>query len=140
MTRVDFFVLRRGGDDPYLTSCRLAAKASAQSKRVYLHVASEADAVHLDELLWTFKDISFVPHKLATDASLPDAQVLIGCEEPPAESFEVLVNLAREIPPFFSRFERVIELVAHAEPDRTEARKRYRFYRDRGYPLETHEL
>jgi DNA polymerase-3 subunit chi len=52
----------------------------------------------------------------------------------------VLISLQEDVPPCFSRFERMVELVTSDEADRRRARERYRFYRDRGYPLEKHEV
>ena len=51
-----------------------------------------------------------------------------------------MINLSEEIPAFFSRFTRVAELVDQAPTSRNLARERYRFYRDRGYSLDSHEL
>ncbi len=50
------------------------------------------------------------------------------------------VNLASEPPSYFSRFERLIEVVTGDEDDRASGRARWRFYRDRGYPIQTHDL
>jgi DNA polymerase-3 subunit chi len=52
----------------------------------------------------------------------------------------VLVNLSAEPPPFFSRFERLAEIVGKEETDVTAGRERFRFYRERGYELRTHNL
>jgi hypothetical protein len=45
----------------------------------------------------------------------------------------VLVNLGGDLPPGFSRFDRLIEIVGTDETDRIPARERFKFYRDRGY-------
>ena len=66
--------------------------------------------------------------------------MVIGTDNPPDMPTDVLINLKRDVPGFFSRFERVIEIVAGPEVQRNLARERFKFYRDRGYPLETHEL
>jgi DNA polymerase-3 subunit chi len=44
------------------------------------------------------------------------------------------------LPPYFSRYARLIELVSTAEADRHAARERWRFYRERGYEIHTHEV
>ena len=51
-----------------------------------------------------------------------------------------VVNLSDEIPDFFSRFQRVAELVAGSDNEKSLARDRWRFYRDRGYAVTKHEL
>jgi DNA polymerase III subunit chi len=53
---------------------------------------------------------------------------------------DVLLNLRAEWPPFFSRFQRLIEIVSRDEEDRAQARDRFRHYRDRGYEIRTHDL
>jgi DNA polymerase-3 subunit chi len=53
---------------------------------------------------------------------------------------EVLLNLRPEWPPFFSRFQRLIEIVSLDERDRVDARERFRFYRERGSEIRTHDL
>ena len=49
-----------------------------------------------------------------------------------------LINLASGIPTFFGRFPRVAEVIVEA--NRAAGRERYRFYRDRGFPLFDHRL
>jgi DNA polymerase-3 subunit chi len=90
-------------------------------------------------LLWTFSDGSFVPHEIAGghDADCP---IVISHDHEPIEASQVLVNLAPEVPPFFSRFERVAEIVSGSAETRAQGRERYKFYRDRGYELRHHEI
>ena len=139
MTEIDFYVL---GDPAAgtreLVACRLAAKAFSQGHRVLLHAADAAQAQALDDLLWTFRDDAFLPH--ATLAADPDAPVLIGWGEEPATLPYLLVNLAATVPAFFSRFERVAEIISDEPAVRDAGRERFRFYRDRGYSLRTHKL
>ena len=51
----------------------------------------------------------------------------------------MLLNLHAEPPPFFSRFERLAELVAADERNVAAGRARFRFYRERGYELRQHD-
>lgn len=140
MTRVDFYILGKAGGDRRRTACRLADKAYRSGHRVYLHAASEAEAHALDELLWTFQAGSFVPHaRYPADPALP-VPVLIGHSGEPEVEPDVLINLTDELPRFFARFERVLEIVEADEAARHRARERFRFYRERGYPLASHEI
>ncbi|WP_123401893.1 DNA polymerase III subunit chi [Inmirania thermothiophila] len=139
MTRIDFYVLEEPGTEPRRRlACRLAEKAFAQGHAVFLHAADEAEAAALDELLWTFRAGSFVPHARPGDPLAATVRVLIDAGAPPADMSDVLVNLHPDVPPFFSRFGRLAEIVT---PDtRAAARARYRHYQQRGYPLHTHRL
>jgi DNA polymerase-3 subunit chi len=148
MTRVDFYVLEDTADQARERfACRLVEKAWRLQHKIYLHAASAQDAQRVDQLLWTFRDGSFVPHALDTggldgelDGTLAAATpVRIGSGADPAFDADLLVNLDREVPLFFSRFERVAEIVA-GEDDKAAARERFRFYRDRGYTLEYHQI
>jgi DNA polymerase-3 subunit chi len=53
---------------------------------------------------------------------------------------EVLLNLRAGQPQFFGRYQRLIEIVGLDDDDRARARERFRFYRDRGYEIRTHDL
>ncbi len=137
MTKVSFYVLPEGQDKLHF-ACRLTEKAFKLGQKVFLFSAEPDVCTAADELLWTFRQGSFVPHRLWNGGE-PDGitPVLIGSREPPA-GFEWLVNLADDVPPFFGQFERMAEIVD--SPGRESARRRYKFYQDRGYPLETHKI
>ena len=139
MTQVDFYVLPdTAARSRQLFCCRLAEKAFALGHRVFVHAASEGAARELDELMWTFRDRSFLPHCLA--GADETAAVHIGAGGEPAAGFHLLINLGPEVPGFFSRFERVAEVVDGDDEQKRLGRERFRFYKDRGYPLETHKL
>ncbi|HKK02764.1 MAG TPA: DNA polymerase III subunit chi [Gammaproteobacteria bacterium] len=145
MTRVDFYVLDDGAEQARERfACRLAEKAWRLKHSIYLHARSLPDAQRLDTLLWTFSDRSFLPHVLATPELAPEmaaaTPIRVGTGEEPAFDAELLVNLDSVVPLFFSRFERVAEIVGGDDEDRAAARERFRFYRDRGYALETHKI
>ena len=53
---------------------------------------------------------------------------------------EVLLNLDAGNPSFFSRFCRLIEVAGTTPEEMQAARKRYRFYQDRGYEIRHHRL
>ncbi len=141
MTRVDFYILEdTAADARQQFACRLAEKAWQQGHRVYIHTGDPTLSGHMDELLWTFRQGSFVPHGLDDDPAADEAEIHIGHSEEPRHHDEVLINLGREIPLFFSRFKRVAEVVDADEENRRAGRERFRFYRDRGYPLESHSI
>ena len=142
MTRVDFYIL---SDDTLQAcprcACRLAEKAYLRGLRVYVHTDSPAQTALVDELLWSFRAGSFVPHEaLPRENGAEPPPVLVGHQEAPDSHGDVLINLSPDVPAFFSRFTRVAELV-DAEPERRrQGRERYRFYRERGYELTSHEI
>jgi DNA polymerase III subunit chi len=143
--RIDFYIL--SDDSPNaraLLSCRLAEKAWKKGHTVYLHAGTRDQAGELDDLLWTFRDGSFVPHARADARNEPVPPVLIGSGDPPpaigAGDAGVLINLDREVPDFYARFGRIAEIVAPDAGDRAAGRARFRFYRDQGFEPHTHNL
>lgn len=137
MTQIDFYT---HAADKYQTACVLCAKALAQGLRVLIYPADAATADKLDDLLWRAPPTGFLPHCRAGHALAMVTPIII---DPAPASFahhEVLLNLHPEWPPFFSRFQRLVEIVGTEEDDRQAARQRFRFYRDRGYEIRSHDL
>jgi DNA polymerase-3 subunit chi len=144
VTQVDFYILDSDSDDARLRlACKIVDKATQLDHHVFIHATSDEEARAVDELLWTFSQGSFIPHRVvrAELAEAPLEPVLIGVNHPPAPGrWDVLINLAAEVPEFFSRYERVVEVVDANTTRREQSRARYRFYRDRGYKLDTHQV
>ncbi|MDX9875540.1 MAG: DNA polymerase III subunit chi [Spongiibacteraceae bacterium] len=140
MTEVSFYVLASGGaEERALFACRLTEKAYALGNRVHIHLRTEAEAAHFDELLWSFRPSSFIPHARIEAAS--PAPVTIGtASAPPPPAGDLLINLGGEVPSCFSSFLKVAEVVSTDPEVQRMTRDHYRFYRDHGYPLQTHRL
>ncbi|QJD60415.1 DNA polymerase III subunit chi [Pseudomonas sp. gcc21] len=139
MTRIDFYLLSSDQPSARLEyACRLAHKAWGKGHKVYLHCASEEQAGELDALLWSFRADSFVPHGLHSD--YPDEPVVCGYSEDPSPHHDLLINVTDATPPFFSRFSRLAEIIVEDDSVRVPARDRFRFYRERGYPLNSHPI
>ena len=137
MTRIDFYQID-GEEAPLAFACRLIDKIYRQGYSIHVHTSDQDQASMLDDLLWTFRPDRFIPHGLASAEA--DSPVTIGHQHEPENQEQVLVNLSGLVPEFFSRFERVAEVVPLDEGSRQAARENYRFYKDRGYPLHYHKM
>ena len=141
MTRIDFYIVNSDQKSARtLLACRLAEKAYSLKNQIYIYTADELQARELDDLLWTYRAGSFVPHQKLREHDDQHCPVLIGHTEAPEGLNQVLINMDNAVPLFFSRFERVVEIVHQDESHRQQARERFKFYRDRGYDLHTHNL
>ena len=145
MTRIDFYVLPdTRAEGRMILACKIAEKAYTREHKIFVNSASAAEAKRLDELMWTFRDGSFLPHMVVdtkTDvetAKRHPIHIAHGAE--PGRECDLLINLAHDVPTYFSRFERVAEVVNSNADCRQSGRERFRFYRDRGYDLKTHKL
>jgi DNA polymerase-3 subunit chi len=140
MPKVDFYLHEKPDFNAVmLTVCKLCEKAYGQQKTVLIYVRDQKDAETLDKLLWTYNDVSFLPH-----AILPQkACISIGFHDQKSEEVEkhdILLNLTLKVPDFFKHFERIIEVVSGEPTERQAARERYRLYRDNQCELNSHQL
>ena len=142
MARVDFYILAQPDERArHLLACKLAEKAWRLDNSVYIHASDRAAAERLDEMLWTFRDGSFVPHGLADSRDGTETSpIVIGFGAAGAGERDLLINLCDEIPACIEGFPRVAELVTSDENCRTLSRQRYAAYRDQGHELNTHNL
>lgn len=140
MTRIDFYLLQDSAAERLRFACRLAEKAYRTGSRVYIQTASRDQAAQLDELLWTFRAGSFVPHTLAGTAGAAAAPVVIGAQDAPGAAAELLVNLAPAVPQTFRDYQRVAEIIDQNDDNKKAGRERFRFYKDNGCEPETHTI
>ena len=141
MTEVDFYILKDKAPQAGMQfACRLAEKIFKDGHQVYINTTSGQQLKQLDDLLWTFRQGSFLPHAVCTSNEQEATPILLGHAIEPDGPSDVLVNLAEDIPAFFSRFSRVTELVSGDDTQREMARTRYKFYKDRGYTVRSHQL
>ena len=136
MTSIDFYF---NAEDRLQVACRLAAKAVSQKKRMLVYAPEPDLAGRIDRMLWTWPATGFVPHCLAHDALAAQTPVLIAADQASADC-EVILNLSSVCPPHFERFGRLLELVGADEDEKKAGRERFKFYRDRGYQIASHDL
>jgi len=137
MTQVDFYT---HVEDKLLFACQLTRKVYGQKRPLVIYAADFAVASKIDNLLWSSPSVGFIPHCPAEHRLAAQTPVLIAREQHEFPHHDVLVNLHDQWPPFFSRFERLVEIVSTDEADQAGARERFRFYRDRGYEIRTHAI
>jgi DNA polymerase-3 subunit chi len=132
MTKVDFYT---GSTDKLRTACQLSHKAMQNGVRVVLSAPDAATTDTLDKLLWQFPATAFIPHCRSDAAEAGQMPVVLNNSSEKFSHHDLLISLHDECVPFFSRFERVIEIVSHDAEDSRLGRERFKFYRDRGYEL-----
>jgi DNA polymerase-3 subunit chi len=141
MPRIDFYILEDALPSARLSlTCRLIEKAYKNKHRIYVHTDSEAEAHHLDELLWTYRDDSFLPHNLYGDGPEPAPPIQIGFNVTPEKHRDILINLSQTIPDFYPQFARLLEVINTAPDVQATGREHYRHYRQQGHEINTHKL
>ena len=139
MTQIDFHV---NAPDKLAYACRLARKVYGSGASAVFHASDEDALDRFDRLLWTFSAADFIPHCRVrnTLASVTPIHLAGASDAEACTHHGLIVNLDRGQPAFFSRFERMIEVVEADGLDLEAGRRRWKFYKDRGYPLARHDL
>jgi len=139
VTRIDFYQVDGAA---LLFACRLIDKVYHTGQQIHVHTTNADQSSELDALIWSFRDNRFIPHACYDLEGKVDESVAVQISHghEPKLHREVLINLSGQVPDFFSRFERVAEVVPLDENSRSAARNNYQFYRDRGYPLAYHDM
>ena len=132
MTKIDFYT---GSEDKLRTACQLSHKAMQSGVRVALSTPDAATADALDKLLWQFPSTAFIPHCRSDAEEAAQCPVVLNSGNDRFPHYDLLISLHDECASFFSRFERVIEIVGQDAEDSRLGRERFKFYRDRGYEL-----
>ena len=149
MTRVDFYVLKTRGRDTFgRTACRLAERAWKAKYQVLVRTDSLQSAQWFDELLWTFRQDSFVPHAIAREEVETSSDkvgtdwepVMISSTSSDPITADVLINLNHHAPLDHAQYARVVEIVTGDEEAKKQGRARFRYYREQGCEVHTHNL
>jgi DNA polymerase-3 subunit chi len=139
--RIDFYILKNGDKNsllPFL--CKLIEKALNKEETLYIHTQDKQQAEVIDDLLWTFNDISFIPHAIVNNIIDEVPPVLIGYGEIPAVEHTILINLNADIPSDLSAFQRVIEIVTQDAEQKNQSRLHYKTYQAQDLEITSHEI
>ena len=137
--RIDFYVVRDGSADAHFRcACRIVEKAYEQGMRAHIYTQDEADTQRMDDLLWTFRDGSFIPHERQSQEQVL-CPITLNHAWCPQQS-ELLINLTAAVPELYKNFERIAEIVGASATQIQNGRQRFRFYKEQGLEPQYHEV
>lgn len=140
MTQIDFYILPDTTREARLDfACKLVETIYRKGFRLHVHTTDEEEARTFDERLWVFRADSYVPHAIS-DSGDTTSPVTIGWNEAPTPGIEAMLNLHPEIPEWFSRFERVAEIINQHQDVLVAKRDCWQTYKRRGYPVRAHNI
>ncbi len=137
MTKIFFY---HNAPDRLAAAVSLIGRVARQKKPILVYAPDEAFASALDRQLWINPPTGFIPHVRENSALSAETPVVIASNTENTTQNERLLNLSAEVPPGFSRFTSVIELIDQDETTRQAGRMRVRFYKDRGYEVQFFDL
>jgi DNA polymerase III subunit chi len=139
---INFYVLpTESTQERYLFACKLIEKAYRSGVFAYVLTDSLEQSQLIDDLLWTFRAGSFIPHQVYT-GELPATEnvILIGSISPPEHWQKTVINLSSQCPQDFQNTDRILEILDGSEETKTLGRNRYRQYQQAGIEINTHQM
>jgi DNA polymerase-3 subunit chi len=136
MTQVEFYsVVSEQKQLPFAHITEVVKRGYRKGQKIFIHTDNKKLAEKMDEILWTQDAKSFLPHQLVGEDENTKPPIEIGFGQTPNSRPDILINLSSEVPPFFGQFNWVFEYAFGDDENKEKARERFKFYRDRGYPL-----
>ena len=142
MAEVSFYILpSESTQERYLFACKLIEKAYRSGSFCYVLTDNAEQSRQLDDLLWTFRAGSFIPHQIYT-GELPDFEkvILIGSLDAPAHWQKTVINLSSHCPEQLDKIERILEILDNSAATKDLGRNRYRQYQQSGINITTHKM
>ncbi|MDH5246331.1 MAG: DNA polymerase III subunit chi [Betaproteobacteria bacterium] len=137
MTTIDFYTHCA---DRFEVASKLVTKAWAQHGTVRVLTPDARETEELGRLLWCAPATGFLPHCRLASPLAAETPILVDHALDHDGPAAVLINLHRHPPPFFSRFERLAEIVGRDVDDLAAGRERWKFYKARGYEIRSYDL
>jgi DNA polymerase-3 subunit chi len=137
MTTIDFYT---HCTDPFEVASKLVAKAWAQHGSVRVLTADAGATEEFGRFLWQRPATGFFPHCRLASPLAGETPIVVDHTLEHEGPAAVLVNLHALPPPFFSRFERLAEIVGLDAENAASGRERWKFYKARGYEIRSFNL
>ncbi|MFZ2407450.1 MAG: DNA polymerase III subunit chi [Methylobacter sp.] len=141
MAEVSFYILPTESlQDRYLFACKLIEKAYRSGSFCYVLTDDAEQSRIIDDLLWTFRAGSFIPHQIYTgEPPGLEKVILIGSLDAPEHWQKILFNLSSHYPNLGPQTERILEILDNSETTKEAGRSRYRQYQQSGMKITTHK-
>ncbi len=140
-TQVDFYISPKStSQEQLLLACRLLEKAYGKKHQIFVYLNHQATMATLDEMLWTYRDDSFLPH--SAEGEFNELTPIVLSTNPPKDDTtpELLLNLTPTVPEFYSNFKRVLEIIYQDDTAKAQGRERFQHYRQNQCDLHSHQL
>jgi len=142
MAEVSFYILpSESTQERYEFACKLIEKAYRSGCFCYVLTDNAEQSQKIDDLLWTFRAGSFIPHQIYT-GELPTLEkvILIGSLDVPELWQKTVINLSSYCPKQVDNIERILEILDNSEATKELGRNRYRQYQQSGVTITTHKI
>ena len=127
-----FYILDSDDDINYCT-CKIIKKFYEEGKKILVSSKNSILIDDLNKLLWTFEQLSFIPHSTSKDydSFTPVLLTETGYKNDSIieKDYNIFINLDDEVKTDYYNYEIVIELVSGNEHQKNLAREKYLYYK-----------
>ena len=128
-----FYILDSDDDINYCT-CKIIKKFYEEGKKILVSSKNSILIDDLNKLLWTFEQLSFIPHSTSKDydSLTPVLLTETGYKNDSIikKDYNIFINLDDEVKTDYHNYEIVIELVSGNEHQKNLAREKYLYYKN----------
>lgn len=119
--------------------CDVVENEFSVGNKVVINVADDNDGKTLDNMIWSWKQSSFIPHNFTELlAGAKQDPVIISTNISENISYDTLVLVDPADLEICNTYKKVIDFAEKYNPTKLETdRKRYKLYRDKKYKIET---
>ena len=128
-----FYILDSDDDINYCT-CKIIKKFYEEGKKILVSSKNSILIDDLNKLLWTFEQLSFIPHSTSKDydSFTPVLLTETGYKNDSIikKDYNVFINLDDEVKTDYHNHEIIVELVSTNEDKKKIAREKYLYYKN----------
>lgn len=136
MTEIGFYLLDKASESGLdATLPKVVQMVIGRGHKIVVRCENKERLEKLDQLFWSYEPTSFLAHVKEGEEGADKASLyLTTAEENPLDA-DVLISLSGMENSDFSHFARVLDMFEHTEDQKDAARKRWKEFKDKGYPL-----
>ncbi|ENX31898.1 hypothetical protein F889_03788 [Acinetobacter colistiniresistens] len=135
MTQISFYLFENSAERQVESACRLCRKILNQHPQIWWYCTDADLQTELDELLWRFDPVSFIPHSIDQVTS----PVCISAELPPSSDW-IVFNFNNHALEQTQDFRHIIEIIENNEAAKQIGREKFKMYRRLGIEPRTFKL
>ena len=128
------FYILNSKDDINHSTCKIIGKFYEEGKKILVSSKNSILIDDLNKLLWTFEQLSFIPHSTSKDydSFTPVLLTETGYKNDSIikKDYNIFINLDDEVKTDYYNYEIVIELVSGNEHQKNLAREKYLYYKN----------
>tara|TARA_B100001013_G_scaffold241313_1_gene148967 strand:+ start:259 stop:693 length:435 start_codon:yes stop_codon:yes gene_type:complete len=144
LKKIALFYILNKAEDLKISVCKIIKEYYKKKYKIFVSSRSNDLVNELNNLLWTFEQISFIPHCTIKNYDKNSPILLSGKDSFPEKvnlkQYDVWLNLDDEMEENYTDFEIIIEIVSQNEEERMLSRKRYLNYQNNNFKVKHEKL